>query len=384
MLASNPIVAANPGDPYKATVAHSIREIGRDAWNACFPHEVETYDYLEAVENAGIEGFSWCYVVVYDGPDVMATMPAFLCNYGLETTLPVGVFHAAIERVRKVYPGFLKLRLACLGSPCTETGAIGFSPRVPTVGREELLQRLLKAFHDHAASQQCSLTALKDIPQPLDPVVDDVLKGHGYAMAGGMATAHLDIDFDSTDVYLARLSSGTRKDMRRKLRMREHVRIEYRSELDGVQERVATLYRQTRERSEWQFEELTPDYFRGVLTKMRGRSFCALYFVGDELLAANLLIHNGHALVDKFFCMDADRGRSFNLYYLSWFTNIEYCLRHGIRRYQSGQAYYANKVRLGSKLTSNVMLFRHRNRAVQSILQLVAPLLSPGEAGGGG
>jgi hypothetical protein len=82
--------------------------------------------------------------------------------------------------------------------------------------------------------------------------------------------------------------------------------------------------------------------------------------------------------------MDADRGRSFNLYYLSWFTNIEYCLRHGIRRYQSGQAYYANKVRLGSKLTSNVMLFRHRNRAVQSILQLAAPLLSPGDEGGGG
>jgi predicted N-acyltransferase len=384
MLASNPIVAVNRTDRYTATVAHSIRELGRDAWNACFPQEVETYDYLEAVESAGIEGFSWRYVVVYDGPDVIAAMPAFLCTYGLETTLPAGVLHAAIGRVRKLFPGFLKLRLACLGSPCTETGTVGFSSRVPTGGREELLRRLLRAFHDHAMSQRCSLTALKDIPQPLDPVVDRMLKAQGYSMAGGMATAHLDIDFDSVDAYLAGLSSGTRKDMRRKLRMREHVRVEYRRELDGVLERVAALYRQTRERSEWQFEELTPDYFQGVLAKMKGRSFCALYFVGDELLAANLLIHDGYTLVDKFFCMDADRGRPFNLYYLSWFTNIEYCLRHGLQRYQSGQAYYANKVRLGSKLTSNVMLFRHRNRAVQSILQLAAPLLSPGEEGGGG
>jgi hypothetical protein len=79
--------------------------------------------------------------------------------------------------------------------------------------------------------------------------------------------------------------------------------------------------------------------------------------------------------------MDAERGRPYNLYYLSWFNNIEYCLRHGIGCYQSGQAYYHNKVRLGSQLTENAMYFRHRNPILQFILKTISPLLAAGDKG---
>jgi len=361
-----------------ANVVSSIREIGRDAWNACFPGEVETYDYLAAVEDAGLAGFVWRYVVVRECGGVVAAMPAFLCDYALDTTLESRM-RTVMAGIRKVFPPFLMLRLACLGSPCTETGVVGFSPSVPEVRRAEIFLDLLLAFETYAASEGCGLVALKDISLPLDPIVDRVLRTRGYARIGSMATAWLDIDFNSIDAYLATLTSGTRKDMRRKLRSRDRVRIEYRHDLEGVLDRVIELYKDTRTRSEWQFEELTPAYFSGVLANMRGRSFCVLYYVDDQLLAANLLVHDGRTLVDKFFCMDAERGRSHNLYYLSWFTNLEHCLRNGMNRYQSGQAYYANKVRLGSRLTPNVMLFRHRNRLVQWILRVVSPLFDVGE-----
>jgi len=379
MLASNLTEhSAALGDRRTARVAHTIRDFGRDAWNACFPGEIETFDYLAAVEYAGITGFSWRYVVVCDGPEIVAAMPAFLCDYALDTTLEAGLLSTIITSVRRVFPAFLKLRLACLGSPCTEAGVVGFNPCVPEDRQEEMFLRLLDAFEAHAASEGCGLAALKDLSLPLHPVVNQALSSRGYAGADGMATAWLDINFNSIDAYLAGLSSGTRKDMRRKLRMRDQVRIEYRRDLEGALDRVTALYRDTRARSEWQFEELTPEYFEGVLANMMGRSFCVLYYVGDELLAANLLVHDGHTLVDKFFCMDAERGRPYNLYYLSWFTNLEYCLRHDMRRYQSGQAYYANKVRLGGRLTSNLMLFRHRNRLIQSILRTAAPFFSVG------
>jgi len=48
----------------------------------------------------------------------------------------------------------------------------------------------------------------------------------------------------------------------------------------------------------------------------------------------------------------------------------------GITRYQSGQAYYENKLRMGSKLTRNQMYFKHRNALAQGILKLAAPVLS--------
>lgn len=200
-----------------------------------------------------------------------------------------------------------------------------------------------------------------------------------FSTVPGMPTASLDIDFTSIDEYLSRLSSSTRKDMRRKLRSLDRLRVEYRTSIDDVLAKIMTLYHDTRNRSEWQFEELTPGYFQGVLARMPERSFCVLYYAGVQLLAANLLIHDERTLIDKFFCMNSKLGREYNLYFLSWFTNIRYCLEHGLIRYQSGQAYYENKLRLGSRLTRNTIYFKHRNVLAQGLLRFAAPLLSADE-----
>lgn len=363
-------------------VAGSIREIGREAWNACFPGQVEDFDCLLAIEGAGIAGFTWRYVTVLADDRVVAAMPAFLCPYPLDTTLEAGLLKRGVHRIRQIFPSFLTLRLACLGSPCTETGVAGFHPDVPEYLHETLFSKLLDGFERHATVEGCSLWGLKDIAGPTALEFTAPLSKRGYAAIDGMPTAWLDIDFDTIDAYMSRLSGGTRKDMRRKLKSFGGVRVEIRTDFGDLLPRVMELYRNTRERSQWQFEELTPAYFSGILDHMKGRSFCCLYFVGTRLLAANLLVHDEGTLIDKFFCMDGEEGRPYNLYFLSWFTNLRYCLDHGLHRYQSGQAYYENKVRLGSKLTSNSMFFRHRNPVLQAVLRLASPLLSADETSG--
>lgn len=373
--------APAPAGDRAAEVHYSIRSVGRDAWNACFHDQVEDYDCLLAIEGAGIDGFEWRYITIVEDGRVSAAMPAFLCPYALDTTLGDGMLRRLVRRVRQSFPGFLTLRLACLGSPCTETGAVGFHPEVPSQRRETLFAELLSSFEQLAETEDCALMGLKDIPQPIAPELDGLLQARGYAAVGGLPTAWLDIDFKTIDDYLARLSSGTRKDMRRKLKSFDQVRVEIRTDFGNLLPQVMALYHDTRNRSEWQFEELTAAYFEGILSRMPGRSFCVFYFVEDELLAANLIVHDERVAIDKFFCMDGERGRPHNLYFLSWFTNLRYCLDHGLSRYQSGQAYYENKLRLGSKLTANAMLFRHRNPALQAILRLVSPLFSADEAG---
>lgn len=380
---SQPLLKTVPrptGNPV-AEVHFSIRAIGRDAWNACFQGQVEDYDCLLAIEEAGIEGFEWRYITVIEDGRISAAMPAFLCLYALDTTLEEGFLRRSVRRVQRHFPNFLKLRLACLGSPCTETGAIGFHPDVPNERRGVLFAEMLSFFEQFAATEDCALVGLKDIPEQVSAELGDPLSAHGYASIGGLPTAWLDIDFKTIDDYLAKLSAGTRKDMRRKLKSFEQVRVEIRTDFGAFLPEVMALYHDTRNRSDWQFEELTPEYFEGILTRMAGRSYCAFYFVEDKLLAANLIVHDEHVAIDKFFCMDGEKGRPYNLYFLSWFTNLRYCLDHGISRYQSGQAYYENKIRLGSKLTSNAMFFRHRNPFLQGLLRLVSPLFSSDEAG---
>ncbi len=379
---SQPLLKAPPqvaGKPV-AEVHYSIRAIGRDAWNACFSGEVEDFDCLLAIEEAGLEGFEWRYVTVTEGGRVSAAVPAFLCLYALDTTLDEGFLRRSVRNVQRRFPGFLKLRLACMGSPCTETGAIGFHPDVSGEHRSLLLAEILSFFEQVAATERCALVGLKDIPEPASVEFGEVFAARGYAAIGGLPTAWLDIDFKTIDEYLARLSAGTRKDMRRKMKSFEHVRVEIRTDFGEFLPQVMALYHDTRNRSEFQFEELTPAYFQGILGHMPGRSFCAFYFVEEKLLAANLILHDERVAIDKFFCMDGEKGRPYNLYFLSWFTNLRYCLENGLSRYLSGQAYYENKVRLGSKLTVNAMYFRHRNPLLQRLLRLVSPLFSTDEA----
>ena len=95
-----------------------------------------------------------------------------------------------------------------------------------------------------------------------------------------------------------------------------------------------------------------------------------------HLLAANLLLQDGDTLLDKYFCMDAARGRAFNLYFLSWFTNVRLCLEGGRTRYQAGQAAYGAKLRLGSQLTRTANYFRHRHPLLNAVLRLAAPLFA--------
>jgi predicted N-acyltransferase len=354
-------------------VDNTIRAIPRDDWNACFPGLAEDHDCLLSIEEAGIAGFEWRYITVVDNGSLLAAMPMFLCDYALDTTLEDSVVRRAVRRIRSRFRSFLTLRLACLGSPCTENGIVGFRYDVPLDQREDIFSLLLLTFEQTAAAEKCQLMGLKDIAQP---TADELLRPlSAYAGIGGLPTAWLNVDFPTIDAYLARLSAGTRKDMKRKLRSASRVRIETRSDFGDLMPQVMALYHDTRNRSEWQFEELTSAYFAGTISNMAGRALCNFYFVDETLMAVNLLIHDQNTLIDKFFCMN-ENGRAYNLYFLSWFNNLRFCLDNGIARYQSGQAYYENKVRLGSQLTGNTMYFRHRNRLVQALLRWISPLFS--------
>src|SRR5450432_1486110 len=134
----------------EARVVESLRTVDRGRWNALFPGDLDDYDYLLAVEQAGIANFRWRYVLVSEGDALLAAAPAFLTEYGLETTL-LGAGKRLAEGLRRLAPGALRLRLACIGSPCTATAHLGFAPQVAEADRPGLLRELLAAFEREAA-----------------------------------------------------------------------------------------------------------------------------------------------------------------------------------------------------------------------------------------
>ena len=351
----------------------ALAQVERHAWERLFPGELEGYDYLAAVEASGLEGFRWRYLVVEEEGRLLAAAPAFLTEYPLDTTL-TGPARRVADGLRRVAPDALTLRLACIGSPCTETALLGFDPAVTDRDKPQLLRHILAGLEQTAARERCGLLGIKDVAEGDSDLW--TAAAPGYRAIASLPGASLNIDFTNIDAYLERLSTATRKDMRRKLRALDQVRIEIRTSIHDVLDRVMALYAETRARAEMALEDLTPAYFQGVLQRLGGRAFCTLYWEGDDLLAVNLLLQDGDTLLDKFFCMSAERGRPLNLYFLSWFTNVRLCLDRGLSHYRSGQAGYENKLRLGSQMTRTSNFFRHRNALLNGGLRLVAPLFA--------
>ncbi len=357
-----------------AQILSSIEAIDRAAWNACFPDELEDWAYYRAVEQAGIEGFQWRYLALFEEGRLIAAAVAFTTAYSLDTTVQ-GPAKRLTERLQRWWPGLFDVHLYALGSPVAERCHVGIAPDIVAGRWPSLFARLLDLAREDANRAGIGLLAVKDASQ-LHPQWLAACRAAGLQGMSGLPGAELPITFGSVDAYLGSLGKSTRKDLRRILR-KQGPRIEWRRSVHDLLPRMMPLYEATLARSDLSFERLPDGYFQQVLEHLGERAACALYWVDDELVAFNLVLLDQQRMIDKFFAHDLDRTRDHQLYMRSWLTNVSYCIEHGMTLYACGQAGYASKLRLGCSFVGNTLFFRHRNPVLDHFLRLVKPFIRP-------
>ena len=352
------------------SVATSIEAFGAAEWNRLFPSELEDWSYYRAVEKAGLAEFSWLYFAVRMNDKLVAAVPAFITDYHLDTTVR-GALRTVTDAIQRMFPRFLRQRMIALGSPVSEVCHLGFDASLDDAARAQALGAVIDALETRAASERAHMIAIKDSESALDSLWSNAVAPHRLRRQPGLPTACLELPFASVDEYLAMLSYTTRKEIRRKLKAGAAIRVEWRSRIDDIVDDIMRLYASTRDRAEFDFEELTPDYFRGVLAECAPRGLCATYWLDDRLVAFNLVLCDGDRMIDKFLGMDYSVAREHNLYFYTWMENVRYCIANGILVYQSGQGLHQQKKRLGSKLLPNWLWYRHRNRFMDRILATI-------------
>lgn len=362
-------------------IATTIAEIEDAAWNACLPGEAESHGYYRACDEASAAsgiGLRCAAVAAGDAEGVAAVAPFFRLDYRLDTPLQ-GRLRRVTEPVFGRFPGLVTLKALCVGSPYAERCHLGFAPRLDATEREAATRAMLSALERQAAAEGAHLIAFKDLAPVEDKLMAPLLGKGGFATLGSLPVAVLDLPFADEDAYLASLSSGTRKDIRRKLAKAKAVRIEYRSDITGLEEAIGDLYESTRRQSGLDYgdlEVLPPGYFPAVARALGEQAVFALYWIGEELAAFNLLLVEPDRVIDKFLGMRYPLAREHNLYAVSWMANVRFCLGRGVRLLQSGQTAYASKLRFGSRLVPSTIRFRHRNGALQWLLGRISPRLS--------
>ncbi len=352
-------------------VLDSIAKVERAAWDALFPGEIETWDYYRAVEDAQLQGFTWRYFTLWRQGALIAAAPAFITDYRVDTTM-AGWLKRWTDRLNRLLPRLLNIRMLCMGSPVSEISHVGMAPDTARDDQCALMALILTALREEAARQRIGLIAVKDAPD--GSVLAEACAKAGHTRLPGMPTAVLPLDFSDLDGYLKKLSRVTRKDIKRKMRQGQNLRIEARSNIDDVIAPLMALYEATWLRSELHLEHLTQEYFTGVLNGMPGRATCFLYWDGERLAAFNLVLCDRTRMIDKFFGTD-NVSRRINLYHVSWMENVKQCLAHGIAVFQPGQAFYAEKVRMGCRLDINWQFFSHRAKTINAILRAVSVLV---------
>jgi predicted N-acyltransferase len=179
--------------------------------------------------------------------------------------------------------------------------------------------------------------------------------------------ARLPINFNSLEEFLARLSRAARKDLRRKMHASHEVRVIRSRNISPFLDRIYKLYLETVARGPLAFGVHNRFFFEKICERVPGAEY-TLYFVQEELAAFNLLVVKQEAMGDKYFCMDYELGRKYNLYVLSWLENVRYCVERKIPLYHAGQGAEKTKTHLGATFIPSFLLFKHRQPVIDRFL----------------
>ena len=335
--------------------------------------------YLGLVEPAGlVANFLANPPLDFLASEVDGT-PAFIAPFDLLTTA-----EPAVKRRVERLPGFkwwgkiLRLRTFFVGTTATE-----YAVFADDFAAEDFAQKLVQR---HARDQ--ALVIVKDLPMA-SPLLDercnalanrfsDTLEKHGFVPMAGQALAYVPIDFASTDDYLARLSSGRRKDIRRKLKARENLRIERvptgAAMFDdaAVTDKFFALYENVYSQSEIHFDRLTRDFFAAMLRDQSSGGVVFLYHHDDALIGFNLCFLTPTALVDKYVGFAYPQSREHNLYFVSWMENLRFAAENKVAHYVAGWTDPEIKSYLGASFTMTRHAVYLRNPLLRFLLRRIA------------
>lgn len=203
----------------------------------------------------------------------------------------------------------------------------------------------------------------------------EAARKRGYLIVEGQALAYVPIDFASVDDFLARMSSSRRKNLRRKLRSRERLAIErvptgVAFADDAIVDAYYALYANVFAQSEIHFDRLSREFFAAALREEGGIVFT--YRVDGDLIGWNLCYEHGGKLLDKYVGFAYPAARDLDLYFVSWFVNLEYALERGATHYVAGWTDPEVKASLGAQFHMTRHAVFIRNRVLRAILGRMA------------
>jgi hypothetical protein len=339
-------------------------------WREAFAGLLKDHRYHELV--ADTLGFD-CRVLVVEDADgtVLALQSCFFVEQDLVATAPV-FLRRAVDMVRRIWPGFLKLRMLMIGCAAGEGD-------LTAPGHFAEIARALPAF---ARENRASIIVWKDLPASHRAAMEPVRTA--FSRIASMPATVLPLAFTSFDDYLARtVSHVSRKNLRRKFRAlaaAPPLEMTATKRIGDVVDEAHALYLQVFHRSSLQFEKLTREFLLGLGERLGDRARFFLWRQDGRLVAVSIcLVHDG-VLHDEYLGLDYAVALDLHLYFVTFRDVLTWAIAEGLSAYASTPLNYEPKLHLGFQLSPLDLYVAPTARWARPLLRLALPFLEPTRA----
>jgi hypothetical protein len=328
-----------------------------------FPAPSITAPLLSLLQESGIDGFNLRSIVVSKDDAPILLLLLFETRFDLSAFVE-GWIKRLLKAAGRLIPSIFHPRVLGVGLLVGEWSEIGIDPHLDADTLEAACKMAFAALQRLGTELKSDMVALYNFNR-YGKLPGEAVKKFNRVQC--QFCARLPINFTSLEEFLARLSRAARKDLRRKMRASREVRVIRSRTISPFLDKIYTLYLETAARGSMTFGAHNRLFFEKICERIPGAEY-TLYFVQEELAAFNLLVVKQEAIMDKYFCMDHELGRKYNLYVLSWLENIRTCVERKIPLYYAGQGAEKTKAHLGATFIPSFILFKHRRPVFDRIL----------------
>lgn len=304
-------------------------------------------------------------------------IPGFITKFDLFTTADEKI-KKFYERYKGLLPSFirkfLKPEVLFIGTTVSEYAIL------PSDIKPE---KIKKTFLSKLKDYNLQLLIVKDMPlescllsekeNEFARQLISYLENNGFFVLYGQALAYVPINFNSSEEFLQRLSRSRRKDIKRKLRSFSEISVQQIRTgddffTDSTIELLYDLYLNVYKNSKIHFDKLSFSFFRKVLKDKNNRGLVFLYCHQDRIIGFNLCFIVRDYLVDKYVGFLYPDSYRFNLYFISWVYNLEFCIQNNLKAYIAGWTDPEIKSYLGAEFTYTYHAVYIKNPILRFIL----------------
>jgi len=334
----------------KITTYHSASEIPEEKWNQALGKGSITCSkaYGEIIEASGMKDFAtYRYLLLEEDDGTPAAVSAY---YTVTTDIAIfapGWLRGILGRIRRVIPGFLKLRMIECGT------AVNINE--PVIIREGVNQdavvRLLSEELFKAARREKALLLVTRDFHPTETPLQRAFIDNGWTMVPSLPNCWLDTPWNTPDEYLGAMKSYFRSKLKKHLKRNEQAGIEavLVDDFDDIAEQLSRQWLVVHEQAdEYQREVLTPDFYRAFSTRFGDASKVLLFYREGELIGHALLLMDRDVLRWMYFGRKSAVNDS--LYILVGYKVVETAILLGARTIEQGVTTYSVKRDLGGQM----------------------------------